>query len=145
MNLDRYKYRANNDYLDYEFDSVGPKGAIRKAVRFFEIEEGIYNLGFGDLNQDKNDISDFSVTNNADSGKVLATIALIAFDFTAVYKDAIIYIEGTTQARTRLYQISISGHWKEISSIFEVQGLVNEQWRPFQKNINYDAFIAWRH
>jgi len=40
MHLDCYQYLAKNDYYDYEFVSDGPKGKIRKAVRFTKVRDG---------------------------------------------------------------------------------------------------------
>ena len=34
MNLDRYTFNSNSSYLDFEFQSEGPKGKIKKGVRF---------------------------------------------------------------------------------------------------------------
>jgi len=54
MNLEHYTYFASNDFKDCEFYSEGPKGRIRKAVRFTKIsDEGpaFYNLGFGDISE----------------------------------------------------------------------------------------------
>ena len=51
MQLPRYLYRTNNNFLDYEFNSIGPKGSIKKVVRFTQIGVNIYNLGFGDLEE----------------------------------------------------------------------------------------------
>ena len=44
--------------------------------------ENIYNLGFGDYNDTSGKIDDFSVTNNGDSLKVLATVASTVYAFT---------------------------------------------------------------
>lgn len=105
----------------------------------------IYNLGFGDLDEKTGVISDFSVSNNADTEKILATVAHIAHNFTEIYLSTAIFIKGTTPARTRLYQMKISEHWNTIKTLFEVQGLRKEQWELFQKGINYNAFLARRH
>jgi len=72
MNLAKYHYSTNENYLDYEFKSTGPKGVIRKVVRFAEMGKGIYNLGFGDLDETSGEISDSVATNNADTEKVIA-------------------------------------------------------------------------
>jgi hypothetical protein len=34
MNLNAYKYTASDTFLDFEFESNGPKGKIRKVVRY---------------------------------------------------------------------------------------------------------------
>jgi hypothetical protein len=38
--------------------------------------------------------------------------------------------------------MNISAFWKEISDAsFIVQGYLNKEWKPFQKGINFEAFI----
>ena len=145
MNLDRYTYSADSTYLDYEFESIGPKGTIKKLVRLSKIDIGIYNLGFGDLVDEETDsINDDVITNNGDAEKVLSTIALIAHDFTLKYPGALLFVEGTNATKTRLYQMNISKYWDEIKKTFEIFGIRNNEWEPFRKGVNYSAFIARR-
>jgi len=145
MNLDNYEYNTGNSQLDYEFESIGPNGTIKKVVRFSPIGENIYNLGFGDLDEKNGEISDFVVSDNKDTDKVLATVATITYNFTGVFPGAAIYIQGTTPARTRLYQMKISEQWESIGALFEVHGLKHGHWYLFQKRVNYEAFLARRH
>jgi hypothetical protein len=46
MDLEHYTYFSNNNFLDYEFYSDGPKGKIKKIVRFTRIfgDPVIHNL-----------------------------------------------------------------------------------------------------
>lgn len=39
MNLKKYKYSASDTYLDFEFDSDGPKGKVRKVIQFYPKNE----------------------------------------------------------------------------------------------------------
>ena len=112
-------------------------------MRFSEISKGIYNLGFGDLDT-TGKLKDDVVTNNGDTEKVLSTVALIARDFMLKHRGAIIFIEGTSQAKTRLYQINISKYLEEIKQDMEIQGSRNDEWELFRKGVNYDAFLAIR-
>jgi hypothetical protein len=144
MKLDRYPYYANPSFFDFDFESEGPKGKIRKIARFVKIRRSLYSFGFGDLDENTADISDTVVSNNGDGVKVLATVAIIVYDFTAVYRDAAIYIEGSTPARTRWYQMNIGAHFVEINTIFEIYGFHNGQWESFKKGINYKAFMGQR-
>ena len=117
MNIAKYKYSVSDTYLDFEFDSDGPKGIIRKVVRYsYQVANGVsyYNLGFGDLDSSTGRINDLVVTNNKDREKVLATVAGTVLDFTKQFPDAIVYAKGSTLARTRLYQIGIAANWDEI-------------------------------
>ena len=139
-----YDYISNKEHLDYEFYSVGPKGKIKKIVRFTMIESNglqFYNLGFGDWNEETEAINDFAVTNNADIEKVLGTVAAIVVEFTRQFEDAIIYAEGSTLARTRRYQMGINKLWNEIYLYYDIYGVTMEEIiEPFRKNVNYAAF-----
>ena len=99
MNLERYEYSASNTFLDFEFESDGPKG------------------------------------------KIAATV----LEFTRHFPDVIVYAKGSTSARTRLYQIGIVANWKEIEPLLYVFGFEQKKgWEPFQRNVNYQAFLVKR-
>ncbi len=73
MNSPKYIYKSEDQLRIYEFISEGPKGIIKKMVAYtFTGTENIYNLGFGDYNEETKRIDDKSITNNNDSLKVLA-------------------------------------------------------------------------
>ncbi|MCW3118129.1 MAG: hypothetical protein JWM28_2211 [Chitinophagaceae bacterium] len=144
MNLEKYPYYANASFFDFEFDSIGPKGVIRKVARFSSIGQNIYNLGFGDLNEKNGEISDTVISNNGDGEKILATVGGIIYDFTGRFSNAAIFVKGTTSARTRWYQMGINKNWEEINKDFEVFGYRNEKWEPFRKSRNYEAFFGRR-
>jgi hypothetical protein len=146
MNLNHYSYFASNDFKEYEFYSIGPKGRIKKVVLFTKIvgESTFYNLAFGDIDPDTGLVDDMAVTNNNDRDQVLATVANTINDFSDRYGNHFIYAEGSTLARTRLYQMSISALWEEISLNFEVYGFKDSAWHKFQKNVNYEAFFVKR-
>ena len=144
MHLDKYSYQTNESFLDYEFVSEGPKGKIKKVVRFSGITNNVYNLGFGDLNEETGEISDTIVTNNNDSRKVLATVVATVHDFTQLHPEAWIIAKGSTQSRTRLYRIGITNYLREINKEFELYGLKDNQWQPFEKRRDYEAFLVKR-
>ncbi len=141
---DKYLYSTNSSFLDYEFESIGPKGVIKKVARFSEMGTNVYNFGFGDLNETTGDISDTVVSNNDDGDKVLVTVANIIYDFTNVYMEAAVFIKGTTPARTRRYQMGINKYWPQIDPIFEIFGLKDQKWEQFRPGENYDAFLGRR-
>jgi len=141
---DKYTYIKVPEIYYYEFFSEGPKGKIKKVVRYRLIEETtfpIYNLGFGDWDDETNDINDLITTNNHDQQKVLATVADTIINFIQTHPEALIFIQGSTPSRTRLYQMGISKLWDEIQKHFSIIGSVDGQWQPFEKGINYEAFI----
>jgi hypothetical protein len=148
MNHSRYEFQTSEAFLDFEFFSDGPKGPIRKVIRYTprNVEGTTYfNLGFGDWNDVECRIDDFSNSNNQDTQKVLATVAATVLDFTAVYPDMPVYAQGSTPARTRLYQMGISANLEEIEPFLEIYALKRDgNWELFKKGTNYEAFVAGR-
>jgi hypothetical protein len=144
MHLPRYHYKTNEAFLDYEFISEGPKGSIKKVIRFTQIDNIVFNLGFGDLDEETGEISDTIVTNNNDSRIVLATVAATVHDFTIHYPKAIVVAKGSTHSRTRLYRMGITNHWNVISADFEVFGLKESNWELFEERRDYEAFLIHR-
>ena len=141
----RYHIDSSPNFLDFEFVSTGPKGAITKVVRYREINvKGIYNLGFGDKETGTNYINDLVVTNNNDSQQVLATVARTLYLFTDHYPDANVIATGSTAARTRLYRMGITTNLAAIEQDFGVLGLTDENWEPFRKSVTYHAFWVRR-
>lgn len=141
MNLLTYNTFSNAEHTSYEFLSIGPRGTIKKIVHYVEISRGVYNLGFGDWDEVEQKVKDDVRTNNGDREKVLATIASTVFKFTKIYPEAIIFLQGQTLAKTRLYQIGIKANRAKISEIFEIIGFTNGSWEPVKENKNYQAFI----
>ena len=131
MKLEKYKLRFNAAQTAFEFISEGPKGNILKGVYYSKVAvkgfKNIYNLAFGDKILDSGDIDDLIVTNNQDHEKILATVAYTVIVFTKRHPKAQIIIQGSNSARTRLYQIAISKYFEEISEIFDIQGLINDE------------------
>lgn len=147
MNLDRYEYRFNEDFSGCEFFSEGPKGRIRKFVKFAPVTEypySYFNLSFGDARED-GAVDDSITSDNHDADKILATIAAVVLDFTSVNPAALILAEGSTPARTRRYQMGINKYWNIINTIFDVYGLdEGARSEPFQRGKNYNGFAVKR-
>ncbi len=144
MQLPKYTYKTNQTFLDYEFESIGPKGKIKKVVRFTAIQKSVYNLAFGDLDKETGEISDTVVTNNSDSKKVLSTVAAIVYDFMNQYPESWVVAKGSTHSRTRLYRMGIANHFSEIEELFEVYGLRDNNWLRFELRRDYEAFLIRR-
>jgi hypothetical protein len=147
MNLDSYTFSTNQTFLDFEFESDGPNGKIKKVVRYSpQNANGItyFNLAFGDWNEATETIDDESISNNSDRDKILATVAATVLEFTDHFPDILVYAKGSNQARTRLYQMGISANLSEIEPILEVYGFYNGNWERFNRGMNYKAFFARR-
>jgi hypothetical protein len=147
MNLAKYTIITGPSEFYYEFYSEGPNGRIRKIVRFTpltEYEDNHYNLYLGDWLEAEGRASDTAVSNNNDRKKILATVASIIVHFTFQKPEAIIFAEGSTPSRTRLYQTGIAAHWSEIDESFDLHGFREGKWERFQKNRSYEAFLLHR-
>jgi hypothetical protein len=128
----------------YLFWSEGPRGKIAKGIVYSKLHANLYNLAFGDWDENLQQLDDSVRSNNGDRDTVLATVAFTALDFTDKFPGTHIVIEGSTSARTRLYQMGISTNLLEINEKFEVKGLRKEDWHLFRKGDNYEAFLIRR-
>ncbi len=141
MLLPRYPVRVSEDYLSYWFFSEGPKGRVAKGVRYILVGENLYNLGFGDMDEEGQEINDLSRSNNGDRNKILATVAFTALDFIQHYPGAVILVKGSTYARTRLYQMGINRHLAEISQKFKIKGFLGDRYVNFRSFDSYQSFL----
>lgn len=145
MKLDRYRLKAEASLTIFEFISEGPKGKIQKLIQFQETNrEGLYNLSFGDKDLLTGGVDDFSISNNRDSEKVLATVVAALYAFFDKYPDAWVYATGSTKARIRLYRIGITKFYSEMVQDFELYGQTNLEWKEFEVGREYDAFLIQR-
>jgi hypothetical protein len=144
MKYPKYPVFASENPFIYEFFSEGPRGKIRKAVFYTKIGSNLYNLGFGDWNEELQDVDDSNRTNNGDRDQVLATVAATAITFTNHFPDAEIFVQGSTPARTRLYQMGIGYNLLEINEHFHVRGFTDDDWEAFQHGRNYSALLINR-
>ncbi len=145
MKLPKYEYFTEGEATLFKFSSEGPKGKIKKLVVYFQmLEADVYNLAFGDYDEEKESIDDTIITNNNDSQKVLATVVSTLYVFTNKHPSHWVYATGSTTARTRLYRMGITSNLEEILSDFEIFGLSEETWREFEKGKEYEAFLVKR-
>jgi hypothetical protein len=134
------------DYLEYEFDSIGPKGQIPKIIQFTPThDESIVNLAFGNKKEDGS-IDDQARDDNKDRNKILATVASVVNVFCRVYPQKWILFTGSTPERTRLYRMAITLNYEELDVDFEIVGLLRDMDAyidvPFEKGVNYFGFLV---
>jgi hypothetical protein len=148
MRLEQYKVKFNTTKTAFEFISEGPKGDILKGVYYSKMKvrgfRNVYNLAFGDKLLNSDNIDDSIITDNQDRDKVLATVANTLIAFTKRHPKAQIYIEGSNDVRTRLYQMAISKYFDELSDTFDIKGIIENRLVPFDKKINYSSFLICR-
>ncbi len=143
MKLPKYQLKSDEKLLSYEFISEGPKGKITKRIQFTLINQNeIYNLAFGDINQDSAEINDLVVSNNGDSEKVLSTVVSAVYAFCDKNPTAWIFVAGSTSSRTRLYQMGISKYLDYIKEDFIVYGMGEYDWEEFELGKNYSSFLT---
>src|SRR5262245_56585241 len=103
MKVEKYLFEANENFAAFEFVSEGKNGRVVKEVRFQEETSWeMYNLAMGDKNLITGIIDYLAVTDNGDTGKVLATVADIVAKFISHHPDAVVLAIGNMKARTRL-------------------------------------------
>ena len=69
MNHLKYPVFTDDPHL-YLFLSEGPRGKITKAVIYSQMEANLFNLGFGDRNEERRELDDSSRSNNDDRDKI---------------------------------------------------------------------------
>ena len=142
MNLDTYNLKSDEEREIFEFDSIGPKGIIQKLVIFKETSfSGIYNLGFGDIDPQTENIDDKVVSDNGDGEIVLSTVVATIHKFFEKHPYAQVYLSGSTKSRTRLYRIAINKYFELFSSKFEIMGELETHFERFIKNTEYQGYL----
>ena len=137
-----YNYLSDEECLWFEFESVSEQKTVRKVIVYspFQNSPDVFNLGLVDALEDGS-YSDKTTTNNDDMAKVMATVIRTLLRFYEKYPLKMVYVEGSTAERTRLYRIIISRELSEIENIFTVYGLSGSVSELFKKNQSYDAFV----
>ncbi len=126
------KYSASEN--QYVFESIGKNGTIIKVVELVEMQDNVYNLGFGDFNPITGQINDDVKSENGDMVKVLATVLNIANQFlTENNPMTYVHFKGSDLLRNRLYQIAINQYHDEFSDVFEIYGLNDRIPESFKK------------
>lgn len=145
MNLEKYPLEAQASLTLFEFVSEGHNGLIHKIIQFQQIDQSnVYNLAFGDKNEETGEIDDLAVSNNGDTQKVLATVVAALYAFFEKHPDAFVYATGSTKGRTRLYRMGITRFHKEMVQDFELYGQVGDEFYEFEVSKEYIGFLTSR-
>ncbi len=130
----------NENILRYSFESQGTK-IITKVVEFQPITELVYNLAFGDFDENTREYYDDVRSNNNDIRKVFATIFQVCDDFFIQNPNKAIYLEGNTPIKQKLYQRIIKNNILDLENNFTIFGVINEKSEYIDFTKNYEAFI----
>jgi hypothetical protein len=130
----------------YEFTSVGNNGEIDKLIQYAPaIHNGqlVYNLAMGDKTAD-GQLDDNNMTNNNDITMVMSTVAHTVYDYTENNPDHMIYIEGNTKIKQKLYARAIRNNLEYFSADFEIKGLTIDGWQDFDRTVDYECLLILR-
>lgn len=116
-----YELALNPEITQFRFTSIGDNGIIEKIIEFRRIQDGRWNLCFGDVKD--GDWTDNVVSNNNDSRKVLQTIANAVHLFFDEYPDKEVFIAPLDNQRRLLYNRIFQQKWQEIEPLFTVKAL----------------------
>lgn len=147
MGLETYDLAWNRRNFAYEFYSEGPRGRIKKQLRFQsmpELNKNAFNVALGDQDEVTGHWDHMTISNNNDRLKVLNTVAEAIVEFIDFRPNAIILVQGSTGSRTRLYQMLLPSLWLGIGLRLEVLGKFENDWLPFQKGVNYEGFLIFK-
>ena len=149
MRYEKYTdIKVSSDRKEFQFESEGPKGKIKKIVQFVQTQnKNIFNLAFGNWNKDGT-IDDEATNDNKHRNKILATIAAIIYEFSSMHPNKMIFFCGTTKERTRLYRMALTINLEELKKDFYIYGVLKGidtfELLPFSKGVDYFGFIIKR-
>ncbi len=148
MSLDKYQTRANKTQTVFTFTSEDPKDKILKRIHYSKLKikgiRNVYNLAFGDSVEGSKDLDDLTISDNQDRDKILATVVNSVYKFSEHHPKAMIYVTGSTDARTRLYRMVIAKYFDALSEIFDIKGVTQNGIFSFEKNKTYESFLITR-
>jgi hypothetical protein len=143
MNQPFYEFTTLNGAMRFDFTSVGLR-IIHKVVIYQKLPRpDSYNLVLADVNE-YNQLDDFSVSDNGDRDKILATVVQTLFTFFEQHPLAAVSFTGSTSARTRLYQVAIARELDRAGERLDVYGLIDDQPEPFERNKPYVGFVIFQ-
>jgi|ERR1019366_337604 hypothetical protein len=145
MKVEKYNLKSNTTLTRFEFISEGTKGAIRKIIEFqATTNPSVFNLAFGDKDQDTGQLDDLAISDNGDTEKMLATVVSAVYAFCERHPATYIYASGSTKARTRLYRIGIAKYFGEMQNDFYLYGQIGDDFVEFEIGKEYSGFLAQR-
>ena len=126
MTVNPYKIVLANA-TRYEFNSLGPKGVIKKGVEITALDQqDTYNFGFGDVRPDGT-IDDQTETNNEDIIRVFATVIEIMKDYIKNNPNATLYFDGSTDQRMLVYQYIVKRYHDVFTENFIITGILGKE------------------
>lgn len=156
MGKNIYTYvKSARRHHTYLFISEGPKGEIIKAVKLSKVRQNqftssIYNLAFGNWDDNTSEIDDMSRSNNSDIRKILDTVFTIAIKFLKEKSGRVIGFQGSMDSKSVLsgknqrniaYQRMIEQNWDLIRENYIIFGIKDREIVPYEYRVEYDGFL----
>jgi hypothetical protein len=142
MKNEHYPFVKNVESSYFEFESIGPKGVIRKVIAIEFMDENAWNIAFGDKTDA--DWTDKSISNNGDMVKVIATVIAAVLEFSATYPTRNLVIQPLDERRKSLYNLVFQKNMEDIEQIFEIWGSFNGDFLEYSPQIHCDIFFLSR-
>ena len=138
MLKESYTYLVSPDKTIYLFQSEGKNGKITKVIAFTLVGRNLWNVGFGDLNEEQ--IDDSVVSNNHDIVKLISTVAKAIYEFSDKFPSRRIQIKPVDEKRKRLYNHVFRRNYEAINAIFQIKGINQMKKENYSPENFYDNF-----
>ena len=138
-----YKITKEED-LVFSFVSKGPKGEIEKLIRYDQLSDDLYNLGFGDRIEDTLFFDDRVTSDNRDIRTVIATVIGTLPLFFAQHPGSYVHFRGSDERRTRFYKWIIERYLETYTAYYEIYGTRNGITELFEKGKDYEYFFIYK-
>lgn len=146
MSVPSYSFQQFEREFLFTFESVSDEKTIRKVIVYelFDTVSLIYNVALVDIDK-KGEASDLVVSNNKDMEMVLSTVIQTFPVFFKRQPLAKIFLKGSTDVRTRLYQMAINKYLDFFEPIYEIYGYLGDSLEEipekFMSNRHYKGFL----
>ncbi len=140
MNQPFYPFTILDESHRFDFVSVG-RERILKTIVFYQTDNPkFFTLTLANVLPDGElDIS--TKSNNGDMEKILATVLQTITIFLSNNPEVIVGFSGSSDTRTRLYQIAIAKEFGKAIERFNIWGLLENTLEPFRTGQIYTGFF----
>ena len=140
MNKPFYNFQVGAEARNFSFSSAGPRPVEKRIIYAETTLPDFFNLALADLEEDGS-LNFYSVRNNGDLERIMATIAQTLLVFFQHYPTAKVAFTGSTTARTRLYQIILARESHAVAVDFVLSGVKDGLLETLRPNRDYDGFV----
>ena len=135
-----YPFSILDEAQRFDFISIG-KEQIPKTIVFYQTDDPLFfTLTLANVLADgRLDIR--TKSNNGDLEKILSTVFRVIEIFLSHNPEVIVGFAGSSDSRTRLYQIAIAKELVLVVKRFNVWGLTPDGVEPFNPGQRYDGFF----